>query len=138
MLIIELIHHFVQVLRPYTFISNLKMWDFYTEETLSEGPLYDWETKSRQERLAEETMEKPDTNAPKSQRHIVWPCYDSLSKVMPDAITKLLQQLQSLEAELGQMSEKWKETWDKIKTTQRTETKLESKVRQWFGLPTTK
>uniref|UniRef100_A0A671Y2J1 SET binding factor 1 n=1 Tax=Sparus aurata TaxID=8175 RepID=A0A671Y2J1_SPAAU len=118
-----------EVLRPYTFISNLKVWDFYMEETLSEGPSYDWELRGRQERVAEETPEKPDTSGPKSQRRIVWPCYDSLSKAVPDAITKLLQDLQSLEAELGQTSEKWKDTWDKIKTTQRTETKLESKVR---------
>ncbi|XP_073336430.1 myotubularin-related protein 5 isoform X3 [Pagrus major] len=116
-----------EVLRPYTFISNLKVWDFYMEETLSEGPGYDWELRGRQERVAEETPEKPDTSGPKSQRRIVWPCYDSLSKAVPDAITKLLQDMQSLEAELGQTSEKWKDTWDKIKTTQRTETKLESK-----------
>ncbi|KAF7655855.1 hypothetical protein LDENG_00049320 [Lucifuga dentata] len=118
-----------EVLRPYTFISNLKVWDFYMEETLSEGPSYDWElVRGRQERLAEETPEKPDTSGPKSQRRIVWPCYDNLNKVVPDAITKLLQDLQSLEVELGQPSEKWKDTWDKIKTTQRTETKLESKL----------
>ncbi|XP_070709584.1 myotubularin-related protein 5 isoform X4 [Pempheris klunzingeri] len=116
-----------EVLRPYTFISNLKVWDFYTEETLSEGPSYDWELRGRQERVPEEPPEKPDTSGPKSQRHIVWPCYDSLSKAVPDAITKLLQDLQSLEAELGQTSEKWKDTWDKIKNTQRTEAKLESK-----------
>ncbi|XP_029350760.1 myotubularin-related protein 5 isoform X3 [Echeneis naucrates] len=115
-----------EVLRPYTFISNLKVWDFYMEDPLSEGPSYDWEGRSRQERMAEETADKPDTG-PKSQRRIVWPCYDSLSKVVPDAITKLLEDLQSLESELGQMSEKWKDTWDKIKTTQRTETKLESR-----------
>uniref|UniRef100_A0A4W6EHL8 SET binding factor 1 n=1 Tax=Lates calcarifer TaxID=8187 RepID=A0A4W6EHL8_LATCA len=118
-----------EVLRPYTFVSNLKVWDFYMEETLSEGPSYDWELRGRQERVAEETPEKPDTSGTKSQRRVVWPCYDSLSKVVPDAITKLLHDLQSLEAELGQTSEKWKDTWDKIKTTQRTETKLESKVR---------
>uniref|UniRef100_A0A669F8V0 SET binding factor 1 n=1 Tax=Oreochromis niloticus TaxID=8128 RepID=A0A669F8V0_ORENI len=115
-----------EVLRPYTFISNLKVWDFYTEETLSEGPSYDWELRGRQERAAEETAEKPDTGGPKSQRHIVWPCYDNLTKAVPDAITKLLQDLQSLEAELGQATDKWKDTWDKIKTTQRTETKLET------------
>ncbi|XP_034381721.1 myotubularin-related protein 5 isoform X4 [Cyclopterus lumpus] len=116
-----------EVLRPYTFNSNLKVWDFYMEETLSEGPSYDWELRGRQERVAEETPEKADSGGPKSQRHIVWPCYDSLSKAVPDAITKLLQDLQSLEAELGLTSEKWKDTWDKIKTAQRTEAKLESK-----------
>uniref|UniRef100_A0AAQ6AC94 SET binding factor 1 n=1 Tax=Amphiprion ocellaris TaxID=80972 RepID=A0AAQ6AC94_AMPOC len=115
-----------EVLRPYTFISNLKVWDFYMEETLSEGPSYDWELRGRQERVAEETADKPETTGPKSQRRIVWPCYDSLSKVVPDAITKLLQDLQSLEAELGQTSEKWKDTWDKIKTT--------SSVRLWGNI----
>ncbi|XP_034019214.1 myotubularin-related protein 5 isoform X3 [Thalassophryne amazonica] len=116
-----------EVLRPYTFISNLKVWDFYTTETLSEGCSYDWELRCREERLAEEAPEKPETGGPKSQRRIVWPCYDSLSKVVPDAITKLLHDLQCLEAELGQTSEKWKDTWDKLKTAQRTDAKLESK-----------
>ncbi|KAG7495741.1 hypothetical protein JOB18_004608 [Solea senegalensis] len=116
-----------EVLRPYTFISNLKVWDFYVEERLSEGPSYDWEARGQHERVAEDTADKPDSSGPKSQRRVVWPCYDNLSKVVPDAITKLLQDLQSLEAELGQTPEKWKDTWDKIKSTQRTETKLESK-----------
>ena len=157
----------VQVLRPYSYISNLKVWDFYTEETLSEGPSFDWElVRGRQERLAEEAPpDKPDTSGPKSQRRIVWPCYDSRSRVVPDAITKLLQvsgwnahqhtqthahtlqvylgvcvrgppqDMQGLEAELGQVSDKWKETWDKIKNSQRAEAKLESKVRPPAGRP---
>ncbi|KAI1888007.1 hypothetical protein AGOR_G00180610 [Albula goreensis] len=115
-----------EVLKPYSYISNLKVWDFYTEETLSEGPSFDWELVQGHTEQAEEG-EKPDTAAPKSQRKVVWPCYDNLSRVVPDAITKLLQELQGLESELGQVSEKWKDTWDKIKATQRTESKLESR-----------
>ncbi|XP_046729510.1 myotubularin-related protein 5 isoform X2 [Silurus meridionalis] len=114
-----------EVLKPYSFISNLKVWDYYTEETLSEGPSYDWELV--QGKTEDPDEEKAETAAPKSQRQVVWPCYDSLSKVLPDAITKLLQDVQNLEAELGHTSERWKEKWDKIKTTQRTETKLESR-----------
>lgn len=120
------------MLRPYTFISNLKVWDFFLEETLAEGPSYDWESRGWQECKAEEAAEKPDTSGPKSQRRMVWPCYDNMNKVLPDAITKLLQDLERLEAELGQTPDKWKDTWDKIKTGHRTETKLESKVRQRF------
>ncbi|CAN9508085.1 unnamed protein product [Ophioblennius macclurei] len=122
-----------EVLRPYAFISNLKVWDFYTEETLSEGPSYDWELRGRQERPVEEVSaaDKSDGGAsssgPKSQRRVVWPCYDPLGKVVPDSISKLLQDLQSLEAELGQTSDKWKDTWDKMKSAQRAEAKLESK-----------
>ncbi|XP_035280334.1 myotubularin-related protein 5 isoform X2 [Anguilla anguilla] len=115
-----------EVLKPYSNISNLKVWDFYTEETLAEGPSYDWEQVQAPVEQAEEA-EKPDTAGPKSRRRVVWPCYDRCSKVVPDAITKLLQELQSLETELGQVSEKWKDTWDKIKATQRTESKLESR-----------
>ncbi|KAJ8387353.1 hypothetical protein AAFF_G00157300 [Aldrovandia affinis] len=115
-----------EVLKPYSYISNLKVWDFYTEETLAEGPSYDWElAQGREERP--EDGEKPDTAAPKSQRTVVWPCYDCHSRVVPDAITKLLQELQCLEAELGQVSDKWKDTWDKIKATQRTECRPENR-----------
>uniref|UniRef100_A0A8C0Y877 SET binding factor 1 n=1 Tax=Cyprinus carpio carpio TaxID=630221 RepID=A0A8C0Y877_CYPCA len=107
-----------EVLKPYSFISNLKVWDFYTEETLSEGPSFDWElVRGRPEKPQEEAADRQETTAPKSQRRIVWPCYDSLSKVLPDAITKLLQvRNKNLETELGQPTEKWKDTWDKIKT----------------------
>ncbi|CAL8323678.1 unnamed protein product [Lota lota] len=119
-----------EVLRPYSHISNMKLWDYYTEETLSEGPSFDWElVRSRQERPAEDPAAeiRADSSGPTSQRQIVWPCYHSRSKLLPDAITKLLQDLQNLEAELGQTSEKWKDTWDKMKNAQRTEVKLESK-----------
>ncbi|MGH0136338.1 UNVERIFIED_CONTAM: hypothetical protein FKN15_032018 [Acipenser sinensis] len=119
-----------EVLKPYSFISNLKVWDFYTNETLSEGPSYDWElVYGRQEQMDE--SDRQDTSAPKSKRKIIWPCYDNRSKVEPDAITKLFQEMQSLEMELGQVSEKWKDTWDKIKATQRTESKLESRLRYY-------
>uniref|UniRef100_A0A3B4A521 SET binding factor 1 n=1 Tax=Periophthalmus magnuspinnatus TaxID=409849 RepID=A0A3B4A521_9GOBI len=104
-----------EVLRPYTFISNLKVWDFYTEETLSEGPPYDWELRpQRPEKVQDENPDKTESG-PKSLRRVVWPCYDSLSKVLPDSISKLLQDLQSLETELGMSPEKWKDTWDKLK-----------------------
>uniref|UniRef100_A0A8C2FXG9 SET binding factor 1 n=1 Tax=Cyprinus carpio TaxID=7962 RepID=A0A8C2FXG9_CYPCA len=90
-----------EVLKPYSFISNLKVWDFYTEETLSEGPSFDWElVRGRPEKPQEEAADRQETTAPKSQRRIVWPCYDSLSKVLPDAITKLL------------MCRTWKLNWD--------------------------
>ncbi|XP_066524076.1 myotubularin-related protein 5 isoform X2 [Hoplias malabaricus] len=118
-----------EVLKPYSFISNLKVWDFYTEETLSEGPSFDWElVHGRAEGPSEEAgTDRPEMAAPRSKRHVVWPCYDNLNKVLPDAITKLLQDVHTLEAELGHVSEKWKDIWDKIKTSQRTEAKLESR-----------
>ncbi|KAG7258431.1 hypothetical protein CRUP_018445, partial [Coryphaenoides rupestris] len=87
-----------EVLRPYSHISNMKLWDFYTEETLSEGPSFDWElVRGRQERPAaddpasEGRADGGGGVGPSSQRQVVWPCYHSRSRLLPDAITKLLQ-----------------------------------------------
>lgn len=79
-----------QVLRPYSNISNLKVWDYYTEETLSEGPSYDWELAQGQLEHVEEA-DRQDTSAPQTKRKIIWPCYDNRSRVEPDAISKLLE-----------------------------------------------
>uniref|UniRef100_A0A8C3NLV2 Uncharacterized protein n=1 Tax=Geospiza parvula TaxID=87175 RepID=A0A8C3NLV2_GEOPR len=113
-----------EVLRPYSNISNLKVWDYYTEETLSEGPPYDWELAQGQPEPAEEP-DRQDTAAPQSKRRVIWPCYDNRSRVEPDAISKLLEELQNLEMELGQVPERWKDTWDKVKASQRTEGRQE-------------
>ncbi|CAH6791336.1 myotubularin-related protein 5 isoform X6 [Phodopus roborovskii] len=108
-----------EVLRPYSNVSNLKVWDFYTEETLAEGPPYDWELAQGPPEPPEE--ERPDGGAPQSRRRVVWPCYDSRPRVQPDAISRLLEELQRLETELGRPSERWKDTWDRVKAAQRLE-----------------
>lgn len=78
-----------QVLRPYSNVSNLKVWDFYTEETLAEGPPYDWELAQGPPEPPEE--ERLDGGAPQSRRRVVWPCYDSRPRAQPDAISRLLE-----------------------------------------------
>ncbi|XP_004642479.1 myotubularin-related protein 5 isoform X3 [Octodon degus] len=108
-----------EVLRPYSNVSNLKVWDFYTEETLAEGPPYDWELAQGPPEPSEE--ERPDGGAPQSRRRVVWPCYDSRPRVQPDAISRLLEELQRLETELGRPPERWKDTWDRVKAAQRLE-----------------
>lgn len=78
-----------QVLRPYSNVSNLKVWDFYTEETLAEGPPYDWELAQGPSEPPEE--ERLDGGAPQSRRRVVWPCYDSHTRSQPDALSRLLE-----------------------------------------------
>uniref|UniRef100_A0A8C6YF45 SET binding factor 1 n=1 Tax=Naja naja TaxID=35670 RepID=A0A8C6YF45_NAJNA len=118
-----------EVLRPYSNISSLKVWDYYTHEALAEGPSYDWELVQEQGELSEEAGQQ-DTSTPQSHRKIVWPCYDSCRRVEPDAISRLLEEVQNLEMELGQVPERWKETWDKVKAFQQSEgSVLDSKVR---------
>ncbi|XP_029809098.1 myotubularin-related protein 5 isoform X8 [Suricata suricatta] len=108
-----------EVLRPYSNVSNLKVWDFYTEETLAEGPPYDWELAQGPPEPPEE--ERPDGGAPQSRRRVVWPCYDSRPRAQPDAISRLLEELQRLETELGRPPERWKDAWDRAKAAQRLE-----------------
>uniref|UniRef100_A0A8C3TEH3 SET binding factor 1 n=1 Tax=Chelydra serpentina TaxID=8475 RepID=A0A8C3TEH3_CHESE len=106
-----------EVLRPYSNISNLKVWDYYTQEVLSEGPSYDWELVQGQAEPVEE-VDRQDSSAPQTKRKIIWPCYDNRSRVEPDAISRLLEELHNLEMELGQVPERWKDTWDKVKASQ--------------------
>ncbi|XP_044796631.2 myotubularin-related protein 5 isoform X6 [Bubalus bubalis] len=108
-----------EVLRPYSNVSNLKVWDFYTEETLAEGPPYDWELAQGPPEPPEE--ERPDGGAPQSRRRVVWPCYDSRPRAQPDAISRLLEEMQRLETELGRPPERWKDAWDRVKAAQRLE-----------------
>uniref|UniRef100_A0A670ZW65 SET binding factor 1 n=1 Tax=Pseudonaja textilis TaxID=8673 RepID=A0A670ZW65_PSETE len=111
----------VQVLRPYSNISSLKVWDYYTHEALAEGPSYDWELVQDQGELGDEAGQQ-DTSTPQSHRKIVWPCYDSCRRVEPDAISRLLEVRScNLEMELGQVPERWKEIWDKVKAFQQSE-----------------
>ncbi|KAL8222591.1 UNVERIFIED_CONTAM: ARS-binding factor 1 [Gekko kuhli] len=121
-----------EVLRPYSNISNLKVWDYYTQETLSEGPSYDWELVQGPVEPSEEAGQQ-DTSGPQSRRKVIWPCYDNRSRLEPDAISQLLEELQNLEMELGQVPERWKDTWDKVKAFQRSEAQADSSSRAAAG-----
>uniref|UniRef100_A0A2D4LHM4 Myotubularin phosphatase domain-containing protein n=2 Tax=Micrurus spixii TaxID=129469 RepID=A0A2D4LHM4_9SAUR len=78
----------MEVLKPNVSISCLKKWDYYTEETLATGPSYDWTMISAKSSTLDET-DQMDMSPSHSKRKIVWPCYDNLAKVQPDAITNL-------------------------------------------------
>ncbi|KAG9489756.1 hypothetical protein GDO78_005609 [Eleutherodactylus coqui] len=113
-----------EVLRPYSSVWGLRVWDYYTHEALSEGPSYDWELVQAHRH---EEPEKNDSSAPQTKRKIVWPSYHASQRLQPDAITCLLDELQNLEMDLRPVPERWKETWDKVKAAHRTEVRHESR-----------
>ncbi|XP_032805005.2 myotubularin-related protein 5-like isoform X2 [Petromyzon marinus] len=116
-----------EVLQPFSMLACLRVWDYYVEESLGEGPSFDWELINGRCDVASE-VEQPDGTVPQSKRKTVWPCYSNLAKLQPDAITQLLLEIEHLEAELKPSSERWKDTWDKVKVAPKTKPQLKRRV----------
>ncbi|KAJ6665143.1 hypothetical protein lerEdw1_005374 [Lerista edwardsae] len=103
-----------EALKPNVSISSLKKWDYYTEETLATGPSYDWAMVTTRCSSLDEP-DQLDVLPSHSKRKIVWPCYDSIHKVQPDAITSLLNEIERLENKLNQSPERWQSLWERVK-----------------------
>lgn len=70
-------------------MSSLKKWDYYVEEILATGPSYDWNMVAAKCSALEEA-DQTDGSVSQKKRKIVWPCYDDVKKIQPDAISSLL------------------------------------------------
>ncbi|XP_040845073.1 myotubularin-related protein 13 isoform X1 [Ochotona curzoniae] len=103
----------IEALKPNVNISSLKKWDYYTEETLSTGPSYDWMMLAPKH-FPPEDSDLPTGAGPQSQRRTVWPCYDDISCTQPDALTSLFREIEKLEHKLNQSPEKWQQLWEKV------------------------
>ena len=79
-----------QVLRPYSNVSNLHVWEYYLKEDLARGPSYDFEVIQKEIRLDEDQalIEGPLVPSP---RLVLNAAYDNNEQVQPDAFTYFLQ-----------------------------------------------
>ena len=83
------------MLRPYSNISNLQIWDYYLKEDLAHGPSYDFESVAKETRLEEEQM-MIDGPLVANPRKIINGCYDNIEQLQPDAFVYLLQVCEKL------------------------------------------
>uniref|UniRef100_F6YJ40 SET binding factor 2 n=1 Tax=Monodelphis domestica TaxID=13616 RepID=F6YJ40_MONDO len=111
-----------EALKPSVNVSSLKKWDYYMEETLATGPSYDW-TMLPIKSTPYDEAEQADGARPQSNRRIVWPCYDDVSKVQPDAITSLFSEIERLEHKLNQTPERWQQLWERVNVNLKEDTK---------------
>ena len=81
---------FAQVLRPYSNVANLKIWEYFLKEDLAHGPVYDIEVVAKELKILDEE-EEADLAITQNSRRIVNGCYDNIEHVQPDACTYLMQ-----------------------------------------------
>lgn len=118
-----------EVLRPYSQLSNLEVWEYYLEETLCHGPIYDPELvalergpKGGEPPHAMPTpllSRPPGAGAASSAssgvaRRTLHPCYDDVPDAQPDVFTQLLEAMHDQEAVLGHLPQKWNVLWNKL------------------------
>ncbi|KAL3842272.1 hypothetical protein ACJMK2_020304 [Sinanodonta woodiana] len=104
------------VLRPYSNLSNLKIWDYYTTEDLSHGPSYDLDVVQKEIRLSDE-QEVIDAQGHEAEhRRTINGCYDSVLFLQPDSFRCQFMEIHNLENCLGHLPRKWKIFWDKLES----------------------
>uniref|UniRef100_H0X3K5 SET binding factor 2 n=1 Tax=Otolemur garnettii TaxID=30611 RepID=H0X3K5_OTOGA len=124
----------IEALKPNVNVSSLRKWDYYTEETLSMGPSYDWMMLTPRH-LPSEDSDLAGGAGPQSQRRTVWPCYDDVSCTQPDALTSLFSEIEKLEHKLNQTPEKWQQLWERVTVDLKEEPRIDRSQRHPSSSP---
>ncbi|XP_040568639.1 myotubularin-related protein 13 [Lepeophtheirus salmonis] len=106
------------ILRPFSFISNLTIWDYFLGEELKHGPAYDMELYDQDLKFEEDDLfsdrislaSSIHTSMRKDVGSSLTFGYDALSQVHLDSYSQLLRDISHLENELGQLGgyHRWK------------------------------
>ncbi len=104
-----------KVLRPFSHISDLHVWDYFVQEELKHGPSYDLELYQQDLRQTEcLTSDSTSLCAASASggREVATFGHDCLHRTVPNGFSYLLAEVQRLEAELGHFSNRWHAHWE--------------------------
>lgn len=104
------VHDQEMVLRPYSHLANLKIWDYYIDEDLAHGPAYELETVQKELALNEDVTVE---GTPSSSR-VINICFDNVQIQEPESFKVLLQEVHRIQTDLGHLQQKWRIIWDKL------------------------
>ena len=107
------------ILRPFSNLSSLVLWDYYTHENLRSGPEYDVEYAEMdavQEQQLEMTAAASGGVAASADeaQEVVMTGYDDMSREHQDSITELLKEIGDLEARIGRPTNAWSHHWETL------------------------
>lgn len=106
-----------RVLRPQSSLAILELWEYYVDEEMAHGQAYDPELVGNdliEDEEDEDAMGDDEHGRKCPKNKVVTIGYDSLAKSIPDAFTRLLEELKVAESERGLLPQKWKQIWDKL------------------------
>ena len=99
------------VLRPFSHISDLVLWDYYVKEELRGGPAYDLEIAGMEADTEDEADGSLISDSGLLTRASLTLGYDNMASDHPDMISHLLATIESLETELGYLPHRWQHHW---------------------------
>ncbi|XP_055354318.1 myotubularin-related protein 5-like [Paramacrobiotus metropolitanus] len=124
------------ILRPFTERHNIVLWEYYHEEALSHGTLYDLElveeteeegeaeskgktlgssNSSSQASLAKRAMTKSSVKPVEAQRRLLMNGYNNSLHTVASAFAGLLEEIAQLEEELADAgSPTWQDVWQRV------------------------
>jgi myotubularin-related protein 5/13 len=105
------------VLRPFSHISDLQIWDYYFGEELKHGPSYDYELVVMDLEQDEEFSTVSDSltsTASANGRENLVASYDCTSRGDLNACANLLAEIAHLEHDLGHLPRGWQQHWQRV------------------------
>jgi len=103
-----------EVLRPFSHMSDLVIWDYYTHEELKHGPSFDIELTNLDVAFEEEAEAASDVGSLRLGQATLTTGYDNMSVQHSDSVSHLLTEINRLEAELGILPRRWMYHWDRV------------------------